>query len=110
MHPKKPQPVYIGIREQGLARVFRSDPAAGTAHELPLRLDLGRHSPSGPEWGYRGSGPAQLALAMAADFLGEDRKALACYRSLQHAVIAGLPYEGWTLEGAALARALESCQ
>ena len=77
MHSMTLQPVYIGIREQGLARVFRSDPAVGNARELPLRLDLGRHSPSGPEWGYRGSGPGQLALAMAADFLGEARKALA---------------------------------
>lgn len=34
---------------------------------LPLRLDLANHSPDGFEWGYGGSGPAQLALALLAN-------------------------------------------
>ena len=33
---------------------------------LDPRLDLCSHSPSGFEWGYGGSGPAQLALALLA--------------------------------------------
>lgn len=33
---------------------------------LELRLDLCNHSPTGFEWGYGGSGPAQLALAILA--------------------------------------------
>ena len=32
--------------------------------------DIRNHSPSGFNWGYGGSGPAQLALAILADFLG----------------------------------------
>lgn len=44
--------------------------ATGTeVRSLPLRLDLARHSPTGPEWAYEGSGPAQLALAILADAL-----------------------------------------
>lgn len=39
----------------------------GHRPELPLRLDLYDHSPTGFEWGYSGSGPAQLALAILAD-------------------------------------------
>src|SRR5262245_1194599 len=35
--------------------------------DLPARLDLRSHSPTGFEWGYGGSGPAQLALALLAD-------------------------------------------
>jgi hypothetical protein len=31
---------------------------------LPLYLDEVNHSPTGFEWGYRGSGPAQLAYAI----------------------------------------------
>jgi hypothetical protein len=42
----------------------------GRAERLPLRLDLYNHSPDGFEWGYGGSGPAQLALAILADVLG----------------------------------------
>ncbi len=34
---------------------------------LGPRLDLANHSPDGFSWGYGGSGPAQLALAILAD-------------------------------------------
>lgn len=36
---------------------------------LNPRLDLRNHSPTGFAWGYNGSGPAQLALALLADHL-----------------------------------------
>ena len=36
---------------------------------LNPRRDLVDHSPTGFEWGYGGSGPAQLALALASDAL-----------------------------------------
>ena len=56
---------YIGIRANGpgSARVFveRGD-------ELDPRFDLRNHSPDGFEWGYYGSGPAQLALALLCDY------------------------------------------
>jgi len=39
----------------------------GIWEPLPFRLDLANHSPDGFEWGYQGSGPAQLALAILAD-------------------------------------------
>jgi len=39
---------------------------------LEWRLDLRNHSPTGLEWGYGGSGPAQPALALAADVLRDD--------------------------------------
>ena len=48
----------------------------GVARPLELCLDLFNHSPTGFEWGYRGSGPAQLALAILADHLGEDAAAV----------------------------------
>jgi Family of unknown function (DUF6166) len=49
------------------------------------------------EWGYGGSGPAQLALALAADVLGDDEKAQDVYQQLKFKVIGGLPHEGWVL-------------
>jgi hypothetical protein len=64
---------------------------------LDARLDLRRHSPSGLEWGFAGSGPAQLALALAADVLGDDDKALDVYQQLKFKLIGGLPSDGWTL-------------
>jgi hypothetical protein len=38
--------------------------ADGVQRPLPMRLDVRNHSPAGFEWGYGGSGPAQLALAL----------------------------------------------
>lgn len=38
--------------------------------DLDVRLDIRVHSPTGFEWGFPGSGPAQLALAILADFTG----------------------------------------
>ena len=50
-----------------------------TVNGKPLdpRLDLWNHSPTGFQWGYGGSGPAQLALALLADYLGDDEQAVA---------------------------------
>jgi hypothetical protein len=70
-----------------------------TVDGAPLnpRLDLWNHSPSGFEWGYAGSGPAQLALALLADFFGDDETAIEWHHDFKSAVVAGLPYAGWTL-------------
>jgi len=70
-----------------------------TVDGVPLnpRLDLWNHSPSGFEWGYAGSGPAQLALALLADCLGDDEAAIEAHHDFKDAVVAGLPYAGWIL-------------
>ena len=64
---------------------------------LDPRLDLQRHSPTGFEWGYCGSGPAQLALALLADHLADKQEALNCYQRFKWAVVAELPRQKWTL-------------
>jgi hypothetical protein len=66
-------------------------------HPLNPRLDLRNHSPTGFEWGYRGSGPAQLALAILADHLVNEEQALDLYQRFKWTVIAELPKRGWTL-------------
>lgn len=64
---------------------------------LNPRLDLCNHSPSGFEWGYGGSGPAQLALALLADALGNDAAATHWYQDFKHTVVANLHQTGWIL-------------
>lgn len=60
---------YAGRRtDSGCAVTVNGEP-------LPPRLDLFNHSPAGFEWGYGGSGPAQLALAILADALANDPEA-----------------------------------
>lgn len=56
---------------------------------LDLRHDLRNHSPAGAEWGYSGSGPAQLALALLADATGDDELAQAHYQRFKREVVAG---------------------
>src|SRR5882724_7085859 len=77
---------------------------AVTVHEdgkeprpLAPRLDLRRHSVTGLEWGFLGSGPAQLALALAADALGDDGRARDVYQKLKFKLVARLPEDGWTV-------------
>jgi hypothetical protein len=64
---------------------------------LNPRLDLWNHSPTGFEWGYAGSGPAQLALALLADCLSDDQEAVEWHQDFKSAAVAGLPHAGWTL-------------
>lgn len=71
-----------------------------TVDGVPLapRLDLRALSEEGFEWGYVGSGPYQLALAILAHELGEER-ALGNYRSFCENSIARLKQDHWVLEG-----------
>jgi hypothetical protein len=82
---------YKGIRSYGQAFV------AVDGRPLDPRFDLRSHSPDGFEWGYGGSGPAQLALALLVDHLGDTAQALALYHDFKFALVAGLPREEWTL-------------
>ena len=70
----------------------------GTASSrpLPLRLDLWNHSPTGFEFGYGGSGPAQLALAILADCCG-DELAVQYHQAFKWAVIACITGPGASL-------------
>lgn len=55
--------------------------------ELDPRFDLKTLSDMGFEWSYEGDAPAQLALALLADHLGDDQAALAqCDAFMRHVV------------------------
>ena len=70
---------------------------------------LHNHSPSGFEWGYGGSGPAQLALAMLLDFSGDEELALNYYQAFKSQFIASLSQEEtrWTITGSDIAAWLQ---
>ena len=63
---------------------------------LPPRYDLKVVSKAGFEWTYEGAGPAQLALALLADHLGDDRAALRDYERFMREVVANLD-NAWRL-------------
>jgi len=58
------------------------------------------HSPDGFSWGFRGSGPNQLSLALLIDFFdGDDRKAQFYYKDFTARTIAYLASDKpWVLD------------
>lgn len=93
---------YAG-RRQGFAVIVTVD-----GRQLNPRLDLWNHSPTGFEWGYCGSGPAQLALAILADHCPNDEQALNFHQRFKWAVIAELLHREWILTGEDIERVLQS--
>lgn len=90
-----------------------------TVNGQPLKHVI-RHSPTGFEWGYGGSGPADLALSILTDYLhrapsvvvrdeaehelilarqGRQKLAELLHQGFKAEVIATLPHEGWRLTG-----------
>jgi hypothetical protein len=74
----------------------------GDGKKLDLRLDLFNHSPTGFEWGYGGSGPAQTALAILADCLHNDELAVRFHQKFKWDFIAKMPHRGWFIKESAI--------
>jgi hypothetical protein len=89
--------LYSGRRDRtGTCHVWVTE--KGDSRELAPRLDLAAHSPTGFEWGYAGSGPAQLALAILVDATGNDRIALRLHQRFKFERIATLRREqDWSM-------------
>ncbi|KKL15037.1 hypothetical protein LCGC14_2509650 [marine sediment metagenome] len=67
------QPVYKKLLPDGEPVELSPEPSQ------KLRL----HSPDGFQWGYGGSGPAQLALALLLDATSKPEKALSYYQQFK---------------------------
>lgn len=77
--------------DAGRVSIHRETPPTRGQFAIELRLDLVNHSPTGFEFGYGGSGPAQSALAILADFLEDDDRALRWYQAFKSRFIALIP-------------------
>jgi hypothetical protein len=91
---------YVGGRSLAGAEVTVD------GRQLDPRFDLKRLSPTGFEWTYEGNGPAQLALALLADHLGDDERALQLFRPFMRVVVAELD-NSWELTSADIDAALK---
>lgn len=91
---------YIGHRSATGCSVvaLHSGPKPGMTHEEPLdpRLDLISKSPTGLDWGYSGSGPAQLALAILAHCVG-DQLALKHFQAFKLRYVSRFEHDHWTM-------------
>lgn len=82
--------VYCGRRnptEAGPGTVWKNGRVLNHANSLKWV----RHSPDGFQWGYQGSGPAQLAFALLLDVLGSVKVARWWYQQFKREVVAALP-------------------
>lgn len=87
---------YQGLRtDKGCVVTVRDNGGNGT--KLPPRNDLINHSPDGFEWGYAGSGPAQLALAILADHLCDDRLADRWHQRFKAHFVQNFSGDSWRL-------------
>jgi hypothetical protein len=74
---------------------------------LDCRYGLKRFTTTGLEWTYEGAGPTQLSLALLADHLDDDAKALDLCQNFMRAVVANLEND-WELTGDDIDRAVET--
>lgn len=93
---------YRGDRASG---VFWRKKGESKWRPLPPRIDICDHSPNGFNWGYGGSGPAQLALALLAHHFAHhpppegtpEEAAQRRYQGFKWRVVARLDFKEWTL-------------
>ena len=106
---------YVGKRRTSTGQEWEVCHVDGRGRPFVLdpRHDLANHSPDGFSWGFSGSGPAQLALAILAHYFtnldnrraytrkAAEHKALQLYQTFKAAVIAAMDQESdWTLTAA----------
>lgn len=99
-------PDDLGTAAQALVTVHQEGQAP---RPLDPRFDLHQHS-DGLNWGYNGSGPAQLALALAADVLQDDDLALDLYQRLKFKLVGRLAKDGWSVTEEQLREAIYNSQ
>jgi len=87
---------YVGIRDDD-GHIWVGWYSYGRWHSLPLRLSVRNHSPTGFNWGYGGSGPAQLALSLLCHATRNPELALSLYQQFKRAIVARLHRRRWHL-------------
>lgn len=70
----------------------------GSQTPLPLYTEMVNHSPEGFNWGYDGSGPAQLAYALLCDATKDKAFAEKYHQQFKDFFIANLdPHASWRM-------------
>lgn len=84
--------LYHGARlHHGICEVYRGEEL------LDMRRDLIDHTAAGFDWGYKGRGPVQLALALCADALDNDHLAIAVHLDFHQAITSRIELSLWEM-------------
>ncbi len=90
--------IYHGrLSPDGRCIVEVWDDVAGSGRSLDPCLWIRNHSPDGFEWGYGGSGPAQLALAILYDLYRDRDIAERYYQRFKFLVVGRFDSDTWLL-------------
>ncbi len=99
--------IYRGERIHGTCWVTVEEGGVVSILSLIPSLAVRNHSPTGFEWGYNGSGPAQLALAILMDhFMDQTNSSLAIaraqssYQDFKDEVVARWGSDVWQIASA----------
>lgn len=91
----------------GTARVYVDDELLAPSSALwYTSLCLRNHSPTGPNWGYHGSGPGQLAIVILL-VVTDTEEAQRFGPLFRSGVLAGLRADRWSLQVELVSRWLE---
>ena len=92
--------IYIGRRKGcGDIEVYAGDGHGNIEPLLPGPSQaVYNHSPDGFEWGYSGSGPSQLSLALLLDATGNDDLAMTYHQDFKACFVAGWREGYWAIE------------
>jgi len=88
--------VYSGIRTKGLRSGVMISVGTSMTDIHGLR-HIVRHSPTGMEWGYAGSGPADLALSILVDVFGRAELADLYYMEFKFEYVAAWLDDEWVV-------------
>jgi hypothetical protein len=82
------------VTRPGMAVIMVHDLEIGTQIHLHHVV---RHSPTGMEWGYGGSGPSDTALSILTDHLGDALEASYHYQDFKFAFLCDVPGDGFEI-------------
>lgn len=92
-------PVYVGHRKTAFNTASGVVVTKDGEILSPLpSLEVINHSPDGFNWGYSGSGPAQLSLALLLDVLGDPELAQRHHQNFKEEVVASFG-DIWQITG-----------
>jgi len=87
--------MYVKTTIQGVFET-RAITIDGTYLSPARSQKIHNHSPDGFMWGYEGSGPAQLALAILLEYT-DEKTATTLYQDFKREIIAPLPQKDFVL-------------
>jgi hypothetical protein len=76
---------------------------------LPQRTDIKAISEDGFEWSYEGEAPAQLALAILADHMGNPERAVRLYEPFMKHIVANFNNE-WEMTSGDVEEAVQALE